>query len=243
MMKIDTFDNNDKNRDCTRGQEMLAYLYDELPASERSHFEIHIAECGTCVDEFAELANARFEVFDWRRRAFDPLQTPEFLVPYGERQLKGLGVSGWISSLRELFAVRPGFAAAGAFASLAVVLGLGYFALISNSDSSLRVELSKDEPATTQPSAPVDPPQIALNEAIETPAFEDPLADPGVAAKSPKKVRPMGNERPRSIPAPRRDVNSEVRITQTALRLNDFEDTSDEGLRLVDLFEDIDTSD
>lgn len=46
-------------------ERLLDYLYDELPASERAAFEIHLHECGECRTELAELGGTRLALASW----------------------------------------------------------------------------------------------------------------------------------------------------------------------------------
>jgi hypothetical protein len=46
-------------------ERLLDYLYDELPASERAAFEVHLEECAGCRTELAELGGARLALASW----------------------------------------------------------------------------------------------------------------------------------------------------------------------------------
>ena len=72
------------HKKCEWTDDLIAYLYNEMPAAGRSTFESHLTACQTCTDEFAGLSQARFEVFDWKREEFDTLATPASAIAYPE---------------------------------------------------------------------------------------------------------------------------------------------------------------
>ena len=239
-----------QTRTCSRGEALLAYLYREMSPSERSGFEIHLADCSSCIDEFAELANSRFEVYEWRRLAFDPLETPDFVVPFNERAPQRTGLSEWLTSLREVFAFRPAFAVGG-LAGIALMLVFGYLVVLNIGNSGMIADLNAGEPAglISPVSETVVP--VTQNEHSEITAGTE---GNEATAEVPAPARPESASRPRinrretdvrAIPARMSDSRAldELPARQTALRLNDFDDNDDDGLRLVDLFEDIETSD
>src|SRR5688572_5977894 len=106
---------NAKYNECEFSVDLLPYMYGELATNRISVFESHIAECGCCTDEFAELAAARFEVYEWKQIEFQPLATPVIAIPYGS----GPAIS-WLGRIREVFT--SGWAVpAAAFAGLVIV--------------------------------------------------------------------------------------------------------------------------
>lgn len=46
-------------------ERLLDYLYDELPASERAEFELHLRECMACQTELSELDGTRLALAAW----------------------------------------------------------------------------------------------------------------------------------------------------------------------------------
>lgn len=239
-----------QTRTCSEGDALLAYLYREMPPSERSGFENHLADCSSCVDEFAELANSRFEVYEWRRLAFDSLETPNFDVPFNERAPQTPGLSAWLASLREVFAFRPAFAVGG-LAGIALMLGFGYLVVLNIGDSGMIADLKSDEPAglispiseTFVTETQNERSEITVGTDGDEASAEVPAPAMPETAGRPQIKRP--ETRVRAIPARMSDSRAldELPVRQTALRLNDFDDNDDDGLRLVDLFEDIETSD
>ena len=74
--------NKGNKKGCGLGDEIVSYMYDELAGADRERFESHLIGCTACTDEFAEIANARYSVFDWRKREFAALETPAIVIPY-----------------------------------------------------------------------------------------------------------------------------------------------------------------
>ena len=87
--------NNETKFSCSHGEEMLAYLYDELSPDGRERFETHMESCFECIDEFAELAFSRYSVFEWKSLEFAPLPTPKFVVPVERNRRRHLGSTGF----------------------------------------------------------------------------------------------------------------------------------------------------
>ena len=50
---------------CGDGQALIAYLYDECTANERSRMELHVQSCDVCATELAELEGARERLAVW----------------------------------------------------------------------------------------------------------------------------------------------------------------------------------
>ena len=224
---------------------MVPYMYGELSSADVSVFESHLLDCAACTDEFAEISNARYEVYDWKKLAFDPLPTPEFEIPRAMQPATS-GEASWIDRLRAAFA--KGWAVpAMAFASIAVIAGLsGMFLLRSDTDVA---GVDKNEAPIVSPERVQSPTPVAnapgsgavavtnggsangepVERRSQTPARR---AEPKRAIRS---VRPV---QPRTV---------ETRATRTETpnvpRLNGFDEDEDTSLRLAQLFEDVGTSD
>src|SRR5436190_2467191 len=87
---------------CLFGEELVAYIYDELPASSRAPFEEHLLDCSGCTAEFAEISVSRLGVFEWHRDEFLPLATPTFAIPYETRRVAGEQQISWLNAFRGL---------------------------------------------------------------------------------------------------------------------------------------------
>ena len=50
---------------CENKELLVAFLYDEIDASDRRTFERHLASCAECRDELAELGHTRAQISSW----------------------------------------------------------------------------------------------------------------------------------------------------------------------------------
>jgi hypothetical protein len=231
---------------CKFSTAMVPYMYGELPVSERSAFESHLLACSECTDEFADLSNARYEVYDWKKLEFDPLDTPAFEIPY-ELTPATAGLS-LIDRLRAAFGggwAVPGFA----FAGLAIVsIFAAIFVSLNNGTPDVAANITKATVITPAVSEQTAPPSVAP--ASESKASVDGTteskADEAVAAPvsnhtSHKSV--IRSEKPagRSVVEPREA--SAGRARPKVPTLNDPVEDEDTSLRLAELFEDVETSD
>src|SRR5262245_20088549 len=113
---------------CLFGEELVSYMYDELPAAKRYAFESHLLNCSSCTNEFAELSVSRLAVYEWNRDDFLPLETPRFAIPYATPE----PACSWIDAIRRfLTPVRLSFAGGG-LALMVIAAGLFY---VANSNS------------------------------------------------------------------------------------------------------------
>src|SRR5438046_1022119 len=69
---------------CKLNGEMVSYMYGELSTNEGLAFERHLVDCSECTDEFAAISSSRYEVYDWKKLEFDPLETPNFEIRFGD---------------------------------------------------------------------------------------------------------------------------------------------------------------
>lgn len=235
--------NNVLSPKCKLSTDILSYMYGELPAAECSTFESHLLDCGDCTDEFAAISLARYEVYDWKKTDFEPLETPVFVIPSPARAMT-TGAS-WIDTLRNAFnhswAV-PGFALAGLaiISAFAVVLyypgGTGSdFARVNSNVSPVAepIPLAANKASTV--------PSLIAKDAVEEQAPQPRKTAHATSVRSVHKL----NIRParRSLP-PRAVEAAATRTPQRVVpRLNEFAEDEDTSLRLAQLFEDIDTSD
>lgn len=225
-------------KECPFTDEIVSYIYGEIDGAECAKFETHLADCTTCTDDFAAIANARFSVFEWRKEEFDALATPHIVIPELAKPTIASGVeSGWFGSLVGLltFARSPLAVAA----SILLCLGIGFIAVsyFGNTESSM-VSNESGVPAV----------KIAEPEYVqaETVVGEDP--DPSVD----QPIRPTlvrSQRKPanlyRAVPADvrqktsnRGNENRSPRIAKKPV-LNDFNDDSDDSLRLSALLDEV----
>lgn len=219
----------DANNLCSHVGDTLAYLYDEMASAEREKFEIHLADCTTCIDDFAELSQSRYPVFEWKQLEFDPLPTPRIGIPF-----EAASVS-WFDKLRASFALRPAFAF-GSLAVIAVLASLAVFVMIGGAGGNTEVAGVPPTPAPVMPSpeATVPPVQsvVAANE-------------PKVDIRRDETAESVKTSTSASKPAKR---SARPKATQQAKRnapvpaLNPVDEDEDDSLRLADIFEEIGTS-
>ena len=236
---------NKTDNSCSYGGDLLAYLYDELPSDGRERFETHLERCFACIDEFAELSQARYSVYEWKNIEFAPLETPRFVIPVEKAPAR----ASWLDSIRAAFAWNGVTAAVGGVAVL--FIGVFTFAMFYNSsDESVVANVERPHPAAPTAPAAAVPPQIEESAHIERPeAFEPGKRQAPVtqAGRSPVTVRkppviakarpvrdvPTEREQTRRTPASRRLENSPT--------LGQYTEDGDETLRLSDLFDDLDS--
>lgn len=241
---------NQNNFECGNGDAFVAYLYGEMPPAERSQFEDHLLECGSCTDEFAVVANSRYSVYEWRKLEFEPMRTPVFEIPYRRPETVVPSFS-WLDALKGIFATGPRLATAGAFGLLIAVVG---FAFLSGSFSSQDIAtvppIKEDQAAEelelrTASDSPAQMPDEYI--AFTGNAVSEQEEKETVAVAEPKQAkRRIAAQRASASP---RQKGTLARQNQTGpadrdqpLRLNEFEDYSDTSLRLADLVADIGSS-
>jgi hypothetical protein len=225
---------NDLNfSECKFNGEMVSYMYGELSSEETSVFELHLVDCSACTDEFAAISSSRYEVYDWKKLEFDPLETPNFDVPLGV----GTGAS-WSDRIRVVFArgwAVPAFSLAAIAIVSVVATGLIW-------QRSGNIELAS---RTFYP--------VPVNDEISVPA-ETEVATTTVDKLDELTVKDRVSKSKRSTP---RTFDSEpvkatrvrpVEVKQTTAKnekkavpsLNEYaDDEEDTSLRLAELLEDI----
>jgi hypothetical protein len=223
----------DPNNLCSHGGDSLAYLYDEMAVVEREKFEVHLADCTTCIDDFAELSQSRYPVFEWKHMEFDPLPTPRVVIPS-----EAASVS-WFDKLRASFALRPAFAF-GSLAAIAVVASLAALVLIGGSTGIMEVAGVVPTPApvmpspenTVQPSDRAMQPVPVVNE--QAPGIRRDGGTKVVKASTSASKPPAHSARPKATQQAKRN--------EPLPALNSTDENEDDSLRLADIFEEIGTS-
>ncbi len=228
---------------CVHGEEIVSYLYDEMPAAGRKEFETHLLECSSCTHEFAGLSLARLEVYEWNGREFAKLPTPPIVIPYEET----VSVTWYESWFGPIFTT-PKWAAGGVLAAAAIVFGFVLFP-----SGAIQTNVLISETKTTKNPAEVE------YEAVAPVAAE---GDQVAEVKSAKLLNKSNDDFLEVIPAEtlaspvkRRKVDTRVVTARTVVktkeiqpsaplnapRLTNFEDEDDNTLRLADLVADINT--
>ena len=228
--------------ECKFSAEMVSYMYDELPSAECMAFEQHLADCTACTDEFAAIAGARYEVYDWKKMEFDSLETPRFEISYAEPVH-----FAWSDRIRAVFA-NGWTVPAVSFAALIVVSILAFILI---SPQSGKVEI-----ATTDPGASTDTASVPVQDDTASTVSNNITSENLAQTKNsistnatPKRVavsRPATRNRVSTVAIrTKRQSSSDgkpltARNAQKAVpTLNDFAEDEDDSLRLAELFEKI----
>ena len=219
---------------CGLSDNIVAYMYGELPSPEVSAFESHLADCQTCIDEFAEVSASRYEVYEWRKLEFDPMKTPVISIPYETVSV--------LDRIRGLWTFSPKLAfGSTALAAAAVLLA---FILGPQLLSEKNVAVI-DKPNVILPAIPELVPEVAEVKPLIVKGNEEAR----VSAPEPAKVVPVkasigrpSNPKPPAVKQIQAQRTIPVRDQPRALPyLNDFPEDIDESLRLAEVFNDIDT--
>ena len=237
--------NNEAKFSCPQGEDMLAYLYDELPPYGRERFEAHLESCFECIDEFAELAVSKYSVFEWKSVEFAPLPTPKFVFPI-ERKAQA---ASWFDGVRNAFAWNSWAVAGGAAAiMLLAVMGIALW----NVQPDVNIAVNEPEPAienspanvtTSQPVSKIaDSERAATVTAVEPQQLPVTVHQTSTKRKKPTVARAVTVRRaPTVTPQPRR-VTANERL-QNSPTLGQYIEDQDESLRLSDIFDDLDSRD
>lgn len=224
----------EKENVCSHGGDMLGYLYNEISAADRTAFELHLADCGTCIDDFAALSQSRYPVYEWKQIDFDPLETPQIVISYKTE------AASMIARMWDLLAFGRGFGFVGAAAVLLVALMAGYL-LLGRSD--LASDLAAAEPQSSpERLAIIQPPSKSSEERInDVPDAVEPVPVKKQVESGRSQPVKASTRQVRKTANPSRQDRA-VRRNEPIPVLSTAEDLEDDSLRLADLFEDIDTS-
>ena len=237
--------NTNKNieKACVHGEEIVSYLYNEMPAAGRGVFESHLLECVDCTDEFAGLSLARLYVYEWNSFEFALIPTPAIAIPYEDV----IRVSWFESWFGPVFSA-PKLAAGGALAAAALVFG---FVLFPSDNPENNVAIS--EVRTTQPPAAeqVKPsiPAVAEDKQLIEVKVSNLLnrndnkrigAD-RIRVSQPSTKKRKIDERVTAVKMVPQIKNIKPSVPLNAPRLTNFEDEDDNTLRLADLIADSNT--
>jgi anti-sigma factor RsiW len=224
---------------CEYATAAVEYVYGEMSAARTDQFESHLAGCDACIAEIAAVSEARFEVFEWRKLAFDPLKTPAIRIPYAEPIAARVGLAG---RLFQLFTPAR-LAAGGAFAAAFVAL-LTWLAFSAADPAATGTTLAGN--TSPAPAAPV----MEVTSVDSTSALQPRLADelkPDRAISTTRAVQakakaPVRVAKPQLAmdkqPAQRNTVRR-----NTAPTLSGYAAEEDSSLRLAQVFDEIGSSD
>ena len=220
---------------------LVSYIYEEMGAGERTAFESHLVDCTICTDEFAEVAHARFAVYEWHAEEFVPLATPVIDIPY-RQTADAVARSGFFAGVRELFALSRWPVTVAAMLTIAPGAGLFGILFFDGGEQQITADLEpaaivQEPPRNVQAPASKSEPAVKVNPASPQPEKRE--------VRKPKRTIEIKRISPkRELPAETGTVavnRPTQRERTTALRtnslpvLNSYEDIDDRSLRLADL--------
>lgn len=228
---------NIASKECGFEHEIMSYMYDELGAGERTQFETHLVDCGSCMDEFAAVSLARFSVFEWQKEEFAPLATPEIVIPYESRKVVA-EKAGWFAGLNEIFAFAHSRLAVGA--AFAAILAVGIVGLNLIGTGSGEIASNSGIPP------------VAITDRSEQPkVIDSPVATVVNNTVAPVEIRPVTAASRDIRPKVARQTSPSSRVVETrstpnptrqarrAPVLSDLGDDDEDSLRLSDMFDEI----
>lgn len=145
-------DSNYRNSSCGFGEDLVAYLYDEIGGKDKSKFEAHLNSCKGCEEELAAFGFVRSSISEWRAEEFDGLEMSNIEIIYNEQiNTISTGSNNWFDSLKKIFTFSPNWATATAgFAVLALCAVIAIFAFNYSGQNELAV--SDNENTSEKPS-------------------------------------------------------------------------------------------
>jgi hypothetical protein len=227
---------NSNQRACPFTDEIVSYIYGEIGGVVEREFETHLAYCTVCTDEFAAVANSRFSVFEWKKDAFDPLPTPEIVVPYprtNEEVTAGFfaAVRAWAASLRMPVSIA---------AALALFIGVGFmmFSYVGNREQQFTSNLVVPAVQPDAPKGIVDPtfdpqPRTAEFKPVGPTAFKPIPASTVRQKRVVKRSSPDVNRQENAF-----QQNRTPQVQKPPV-LTPYQETDDNSLRLADLFDEV----
>ena len=217
---------------CAHGGDVLAYLYEEMASADRESFELHLADCGTCIDDFADLSQSRYPVYEWKQLEFAPMPTPRVVVPLGIPNVS------LIDRVRAAFSLHPALGFGGAFAAMLVFVATAYLLL---SGRPAGVDIAEVVEPSTSPVATVSTVNATIEPDVKqaVDVEEEPMEEVATPVKAVARVRtPERQIRPtRAKRTPPAKPNEEIPV------MSSIDDDEDDSLRLADIFDEIGTSD
>lgn len=232
---------------CSHGEEMLAYLYDELSPDGRARFEAHLQGCYECIDEFAELAVSRYSVFEWKSVEFAPMATPKFVIPTENQPAK----ASWFNGIREAFAWK-GWALAGGMAAMLLFGMIGFMLWNVPSEATIAGNETEQIPQPV-PSVTQTLRSTVSNEPEQPsePATAGSVNEPEPEKTQNRRITPQRRQaratrtvlaQKEATPATQNRATGIQRL-QNSPTLGQYVEDQDESLRLSDIFDDLDTKD
>jgi hypothetical protein len=173
-------DSNYRNKSCGFGEEVVAYLYDEIGKNEKIRFESHLAICKNCEEEVNSFGVLRNSISEWRVTDFESLSLPEVKINFEDNKKTISSIStnskSWFAGISRIFSISPPWATATAgFAVLVVCAVITFFAFNFVGEN----ELSKinEKPTLNQPKTEEKVVQPEKNDLVENNSLEQKKSD------------------------------------------------------------------
>lgn len=243
-------DNN--NFSCSHSDDLVSYLYDEMPTREKGEFETHLLDCSDCTEEFAGLSLARLSVYEYHRDDFACLVTPRIDIPYVkafEQLLETAPVRpSWSETFRGLFTATPKWAATVAAALITVSIAVGFIVMnLERDDNEIAVAVPNNDPSTNiSPPVEVKPEvDVFVAKSLETnndmKSGTLPLKPAASSSSGSRKAPNLATVRKSATVTSAMVSKPQRPSRRSAPRLNNFEDEDDNTLRLADLFAEVES--
>ena len=238
---------NDRQK-CPFGDEIVAYIYDEIHSSQRGKFESHLAGCTVCTDEFAGISNARFSIFEWRKVEFAHLPTPKIAIPYRANS-RDVERAGFFAGLRGLSVMKGSSSAVMVAGAVLICVGLGYVAMnyVGNNSQLAGNNKSVDDEKAAPPVMAPDQQSVAVLPSTqlqkETNGNEKTISASTRTPPPNREIRPARASietrkiREKNLTASRLPGQPSIQQKRKAPALTAYDDDDDKSLRLADLFD------
>lgn len=231
---------------CVSENEIVSYLYDEMPRAARTRFERHLVDCSLCTDEFADISDARFSMYEWNREEFVNIPTPKIAIPYrpvplarSEESSNGFfeGIRAWLSLVNIPVAFASG---------LVVIFAVGFLAISLAKHGEKQVTfvaptiLQSVESVKEVESAK----EIKSRDTAQVKSADHLISKLGSDDNKTGRVAMVAHHRGtvlrHSIIAENTKKTGAAMIASSAPRLSSDDNSDDDSLRLADLLDDVD---
>lgn len=253
------FDSKNRKSGCEFGSLVVDYVYGELAEDGLAVFDAHLGSCQECSSEIEALNSVSAAVAEWKATEFDHLPNPGIEISNGEIYPDSeVGDDSLVDRIRGMFAgYSLAFQTATALAAIAVLAGVAWVYFASGTSGQRLAEDSKqDEVAPEQAGQEIEAqkePELVVGkepgesgvDTVEAPVEE---VKPLRVSTPPSRTKPSSKRRVRKPAAPpleEKNKSQTPELPEPELtpidRLSTLaasDDSEDEGLRLIELFED-----
>jgi len=92
---------------CERGNDLIAFLYDEIDDRAALSFERHLLNCAQCESELGVFKQIRSSVVAWRQESLGDVTTASVSASQAVHRASDLGKPSAIAAIREFFELSP----------------------------------------------------------------------------------------------------------------------------------------